>query len=83
MEVVKEEVWAIAHSEDVPAWVEAINRWFRVAAVDQVQFAQLCQDLEMPRIEVWMGALLGEFSLQLQGEFYSSSLWVKKSLSRN
>lgn len=74
----KEEVLAIAHDEDVSAWSEAIRRWFQVATVDQVQFVQLCQGLEMPRIEVWLGVLLGRFELELQDDFYSGSLWVRK-----
>lgn len=67
-----------AHDENISAWIEAINQWFQAATVDQVQFVQLCQDLGMPQIEVWLGVLLGEFSLQSQGEFYSISLWVRK-----
>jgi hypothetical protein len=77
----KEEVLAIAHDENVSAWIEAINQWFQAATVDQVQFVQLCQDLEMPQIEVWLGALLGEFSLQSQGEFYSGFLSINRSCS--
>lgn len=73
----KEEVLAIAHDEDVFAWIEAIKGWLRSAATEQVQFAQLCEGLRMPPIEVWLGVLLGGFELESQGEFYSGLLWVK------
>ncbi len=31
----------------------------------------------MPRVEVWLGVLLGEFDLEPDEEFYSDRLWVK------
>lgn len=74
----KEAVLAIAHDENVSAWIEAINGWLQTATTDQVQFNQLCQILKMPPIEVWMGVLLGGFELESQGEFYSGLLWVRK-----
>lgn len=78
----KEEVLAIAYDENVSAWIEAIARWLRAAASDQVQFVQLCQSLGMLPIEVWLGVLLGGFELESQGEFYSGLLWVR-GLSSN
>ncbi|MBD2056565.1 hypothetical protein H6F88_11150 [Oculatella sp. FACHB-28] len=42
-EVLKEDVLAIAHDENISAWIEAINQWLWAVAEDQVQFAQLCQ----------------------------------------
>jgi hypothetical protein len=39
---------------------------------------EICQSLGMPRVEVWLGVLLGEFELEQGEEFYSDALWVKE-----
>ena len=73
----KEEVLAIAHDENVTAWIKAIKDWLQSAATEQMQFVQLCQGLEMPQIEIWLGVLLGGFELESQGEFYSGLLLIR------
>lgn len=49
---------AISYDEDVSMWIKAINQWIRTASAGQVQFAQLCQGLEMPQNEVWLSLLM-------------------------
>ncbi|WP_223269972.1 hypothetical protein [Nostoc sp. 'Peltigera membranacea cyanobiont' 213] len=36
----------------------------------------------MPMVEVWLGLLLGGFTLEQRGDFYNSrNIWVKSSLT--
>ncbi|MBD2519753.1 hypothetical protein H6G93_33325 [Nostoc sp. FACHB-973] len=36
--------------------------------------------LQMPMVEVWLGLLLGGFTLEQRGNFYNSrNIWVKSS----
>ncbi len=38
--------------------------------------------LQMPMVEVWLGLLLGGFTLEQRGDFYNSqNVWVKSSLT--
>lgn len=67
-----------AHEENASAWIGSINGWLQTATADQVLFTQLCQILEMPPIQVWLGVLLGGFELESQGEFYDGLLWVRR-----
>jgi len=74
-----QEVLAIAPDENVAQWGEAIAQWLLNEPERSVLFTQLCRGLKMPWVEVWMGALLGGFALEQQGEFYQSAIWVKGS----
>lgn len=74
----KQQVLQIAHDEDVSRWIEAIAQWLRAVPAHQTSFAHLCQSLGMPRVEVWLGVLLGEFELEQGEEFYSDALWVRE-----
>lgn len=78
-ELQQQRMLAIAHDENVSGWIEAIAQWLQAAQIDQVLFAQLCQQLEMPQVEVWLGLLLGGFELQQEGEFYSQNLRVRRA----
>ncbi|MEH2126758.1 hypothetical protein [Nostoc sp.] len=41
---------------------------------------KLQQGLKMPMVEVWLGLLLGGFTLEQRGDFYNSrNIWVKTS----
>jgi chromatin segregation and condensation protein Rec8/ScpA/Scc1 (kleisin family) len=73
----KQQVLAVAYDENVSQWTEAIAQRLQAALPDRLSFAQLCQSLGMPRVEVWLGVLLGEFELEGGEEFYSDALWVK------
>ncbi len=75
----KQQVLQIAHDEDVSRWIEAIAQWLRAVPRKQASFQQVCQSLGMPRVEVWLGALLGEFELEQGKEFYSDTLWIKEA----
>ncbi|MCY7273440.1 MAG: hypothetical protein LH702_06765 [Phormidesmis sp. CAN_BIN44] len=70
---------AIAHSEDVTGWTEAIAQWLQTAPTLPVSITELSYVLEMPWVEVWLGALFGGFQLDQWGEFYESPVWVKCS----
>lgn len=73
----KQQVWQIAHDENVSQWIEAIAQWLATVPTHQTSFAHLCQNLGLPRIEVWLGVLLGEFELEPGEAFYSDALQVK------
>ena len=73
----KQQVLQIAHDEDVSRWIEAISQWLIAKPSHCTSFAHLCQSLEMPRVKLWLGVLLGEFELEQGEEFYSDTFWVK------
>jgi hypothetical protein len=75
-EAQKQAVLAIAHSEDVAGWTEAIAEWLHAAPDRSVSIAELSRDLKMPSVEVWLGVLFGDFQLKQWGEFYQSPVWV-------
>ena len=66
----------LAGVEDVGRWQQAIASYLdkvesRVCLVD------LQKALEMPMVEVWLGLLLGGFSLKQEGEFYDPrDVWI-------
>lgn len=74
-------VLAIAHDEDVSRWIATITitHWLEAVPTRRASFAQLCRSLRMPKVEVWLGVLLGEFELEQGEEFYSNTLWVKEA----
>ncbi len=53
---------------------DAIAQWLQATPMQQTSCAHLCQSLAMPRVEVWLGVLLGEFDLEAGEEFYSDAL---------
>ena len=62
-ELQKQNVLAIAHSEDVAQWVAAIDHWLQAMPIEQIHFIDLCQGLGLTRVEVWLGVLFGRFEL--------------------
>lgn len=43
---------------------------------------QLVSDFKMPMVEVWLGLLLGGFTLEQRGNFYhNQNVWVNSSLT--
>lgn len=74
-----QQAFEIAYEENVSAWVAAIAQWLEAERTHPVSFTHLCQRLGMPRIEVWLGVLLGEFELKQTGEFYGETFWITKS----
>ncbi|MBC1300109.1 hypothetical protein GNF11_35560, partial [Nostoc sp. UCD122] len=47
---------------------------------DEISLVKLQCVLEMPMVEVWLGLLLGGFTLEQRGDFYHNhNVWVKSS----
>jgi hypothetical protein len=71
-----EQIRDLAHGENVEEWSRAIMNY-----LDQIkspiQLLKLQQGLKIPIVEVWLGLLLGNFSLMQRGDFYNNqSIWV-------
>ena len=60
----------VAHEEDITTWVQAIAQWLQQHPRPQVSLLELQQSLQMPLIQMWLALLLGEFTLDQQGDFY-------------
>lgn len=74
-----QDVWAIAHNEDVSQWIQIIIQELPDQTNTKVSFTELCDRLGLSWVEVWLGLLLGGFELEQSGEFYGSSIWVKRT----
>ena len=68
---------ALAHDEDVSAWAEAIAHWMQQHK-SSLPLMELVQAVQMPLLNVWLGALLGDgFVVEQRGRFYDlSSVWI-------
>lgn len=74
-----EDVRNLASDEDVPKWQSAIANYL-INVKDEISLVKLQRALEMPMVEVWLGLLLGGFTLEQRGDFYhNQSIWVKSS----
>jgi hypothetical protein len=73
VEEAEQQALAVAHNEDVSAWVEAITNWSNQHGVEAISLLELWQGLRMPLIEVWLGLLLGGYRLESCGAFYDAS----------
>ena len=62
---------AVAHEEDVSAWISAIRQYLSQQP-DSVSLIDLQRSLEMPVVEVWLGLLLGGFGVSQTGGFFES-----------
>lgn len=78
-----EQIQRLAHDENVEQWSARIRSCLLASdqAADhppEYRFLDLQQQLQMPFIELWLGLLLGGYSLEQRGDFYSGdSIWVK------
>lgn len=71
-----EDVHRLAGDEDVDKWQSAIANYL-VNVKDEIALTKLQRKLKMPMVEVWLGLLLGGFTLEQRGDFYDSkSVWV-------
>ncbi|OUL29668.1 hypothetical protein BV378_05720 [Nostoc sp. RF31YmG] len=71
-----EDVHKLAGDEDVHKWQNAIARYL-ADIQDEISLPQLQRALNMPIVEVWLGLLLGGFTLEQRGDFYhSQNVWV-------
>lgn len=74
-----EDVHRLAGDENVEKWLSAIANYL-INIKDEISLTQLQQGLKMPMVEVWLGLLLGGFTLEQRGDFYNSrNIWVKSS----
>lgn len=74
-----EDVHRLAGDENVEKWLNAIANYL-INIKDEIPLTQLQQGLKMPMVEVWLGLLLGGFTLEQRGDFYNSrNIWVKSS----
>jgi len=73
----QQEALAIAHEEDVTAWVDAIGQWQQAHHNQAVSLPELQRSLQMPLIQVWLALLLGGFTIEQRGEFYQvDGIWL-------
>ncbi|MEH2163129.1 MAG: hypothetical protein V7K38_19405 [Nostoc sp.] len=78
-----EDVHRLAGDENVQKWVTAIANYL-INVKDEISLTKLQQGLEMPMVEVWLGLLLGGFTLEQRGDFYNSQdIWVMRSSSKS
>jgi len=71
-----EDVHRLAGDEDVDKWQRAIAHYL-AQVKDEISLTKLQRGLKMPMIEVWLGLLLGGFTLEQRGDFYDSkNVWV-------
>lgn len=66
---------AVAHDEDVSAWIRAIQTWVKCHAQgqEQVTLLELQQGTNLPIVKLWLALLLGQFEIEQRGEFYERS----------
>ena len=76
-----EDVRNLASDEDVEKWQSAITNHL-INVKDEISLVKLQRVLQMPMVEVWLGLLLGGFTLEQRGDFYHNhNVWVKSSLT--
>jgi hypothetical protein len=77
LEEAKRQALAISHAEDITAWARAIADWMQQHQQASVSLLELQQALQMPFVSVWLGVLLGGYSVEQRGEFYQTeAVWV-------
>ncbi|OUC11726.1 MAG: hypothetical protein B0A82_26390 [Alkalinema sp. CACIAM 70d] len=75
----KEQALQLAHDENVSDWTQAISGCLQSQGTE-MRLLDLPLVLNLPWIEIWLGALLGNFRLEQRGEFYSPEVWVKQAI---
>ncbi len=80
-ETAKAKALAVAHDEDISAWVEAIAHYFRNSQVKSLPLVELLRGVQYPFVEgeeersplikTWLALLLGGFRLKQGNDFYS------------
>jgi hypothetical protein len=74
-----EQIRDLAHGENVEEWSRAIAQYLQRFG-SKILLPDLQQALGMPIVELWLGLLMGGYSLSQQGEFYDSqTLWITES----
>lgn len=84
-EATKQSALAVAHDEDVSAWIGAITQWLnqgdRSPHSKEVWFSELCTALKhtyptITPVKVFLALLLGGYHLEQSGDFYQSDILV-------
>lgn len=76
-EQTKEHALAVAHDEDVSAWINAIVQWMQADHAPEISLLELQRSLKMPLVEVWLALLLGGYQVEQRGDFYQrDSIWI-------
>ena len=77
----KSQALAVSHSENVSEWVAAIVCQQKK---EPQRLVDVQRQLKMPLVEVWIAALLGGFSLEQRGSFYSTDeVWLDARSERS
>lgn len=77
-EQTKEHALAVAHDEDVSAWISAIAQWLHTDRTPEISLLELQRSLQMPLVEIWLALLLGGYPVEQRGDFYQrDSIWVQ------
>jgi hypothetical protein len=67
----------LAGEEDPLAWADAISNWLQKYAPDQpVTFSELSRGVKLPFVAVWLGLLLGGYSLVQSSNLYESEIVI-------
>ena len=91
-ETAKSQALAVAHGEDISAWVEAIAQYFNSKQAESVPLIELAKQVKYPVVQgekkgsalvkTWVALLLGGFTLSQCSEFYDPiGVWVGRSRS--
>jgi hypothetical protein len=68
---------SVAHSENVTAWVDTLQRAIaHLHHRERVSLRQLQKMVNLPLIEIWLALLLGGYVLEARDEFYARDVWV-------
>jgi len=86
----KAKALAVAHVEDISAWVNAIAYYFKNREVQTLPLLELVQEVKLPVVEgkqergsplvkIWLALLSGEYKLEQRGSFYDGpdKIWVR------
>lgn len=77
-----EQIRELAHGENVEEWSRTIAQYLQQFH-SNIRLPDLQQALEMPIVELWLGLLMGGYSLDQQGDFYDrQTLWITNSLEK-
>ncbi|MUG93187.1 hypothetical protein F7734_12400 [Scytonema sp. UIC 10036] len=72
-----DEIINLAHEEKVEEWIGAISQHLKQVKNQSIRLLDLQKALKMPLIEVWLGLLLGGYTLEQYGEFYKTQdVWI-------
>jgi hypothetical protein len=75
-----ETAMAVAHGEDVSAWVGAIAEGIQAMWGKTVTLLELQGAIGMPLVQMWLALLLSGYELEQRGEFYEvGTIWVAAS----